>query len=113
MKREGPTTQAILLAAALTLAGCGSDTKQNATAVAPPRAQVEHEGDASIVQVDNASQFPLAAATEYKAASKLNLPGVVSPDVARTVPVTSIASGRLVEINARLGDTVKKGQINL
>src|SRR5580658_10212499 len=113
MKRAGSTTQAILLAAALTLAGCGSDTKQNATAEAPPPAQVEHEGDASIVQVDNASQFPLAAATEYKAASKLTVTGVVSPDVSRTVPVISIASGRVVEISARLGDTVKKGQLLL
>jgi len=113
MKREGPTTQAILLAAALTLAGCGSDTRQNATAEAPPPAQVEHEGDASIVQVDNASQFPLAAAAEYKAASKLTVTGVVSPDVSRTVPVISIASGRVVEISARLGDTVKKGQLLL
>jgi membrane fusion protein, heavy metal efflux system len=113
MKRAGSTTQAILLAAALTLAGCGSDTKQNATAEAPPPAQVEHEGDASIVQVDNASQFPLAAATEYKAASKLTVTGVVSPDVSRTVPVISVASGRVVEISARLGDTVKKGQLLL
>jgi len=38
---------------------------------------------------------------------------VVSPDVSRTVPVISIASGRVVEIRARLGDTVKKGQLLL
>jgi cobalt-zinc-cadmium efflux system membrane fusion protein len=33
--------------------------------------------------------------------------------VNRTVPVISLASGRVVEIRARLGDTVKKGQVLL
>jgi cobalt-zinc-cadmium efflux system membrane fusion protein len=37
--------------------------------------------------------------------------GVVSPDVSRQVPVPSLASGRVVEIDARLGDEVQKGQL--
>ena len=102
-----------LAAATLLAAGCGGDTTKNAAAEAPPPAQVEHEGDANIVQVDNAAQFPLATAAEYKAASQLTVTGVVNPDIARTVPVISIASGRVVEIRARLGDTVKKGQLLL
>jgi membrane fusion protein, heavy metal efflux system len=102
-----------LAAAALLAAGCGGDTTKNAAAEAPPPAQVEHEGDANSVQVDNAAQFPLATAGEYKAASQLTVTGVVNPDIARTVPVISIASGRVVEIRARLGDTVKKGQLLL
>src|SRR5271154_5733198 len=114
MRRAGTKNLALwLAAAALALCSCGNDPKQNAAAEAPPPAQVVHEGDANIVQVDNASQFPLAAAAEYKAASQLTVTGTVSPDVARTVPVISIASGRVVEIRARLGDTVKKGQILL
>jgi cobalt-zinc-cadmium efflux system membrane fusion protein len=114
MNRAGITNLALWLAtAALTLSSCGNGTKQNAAAEAPPPAQIEHEGDANIVQVDNTSQFPLVAATEYKAASQLTVTGVVSPDVARTVPVISIASGRVVEIRARLGDTVTKGQLLL
>ena len=81
MKRAGITTSlaAILAAASLLLASCSNDTKQNASAEAPPPAQVVHEGDANIVQVDNASQFPLATAAEYKAASQLTVTGVVSP----------------------------------
>ncbi len=39
--------------------------------------------------------------------------GVVSPDVSRSVPAISLASGRVVEVRARLGDTVKKGQLLL
>jgi membrane fusion protein, heavy metal efflux system len=39
--------------------------------------------------------------------------GVVTPDVSRTVPVISLATGRVVEIKTRLGDTVQKGQVLL
>ena len=35
----------------------------------------------------------------------------MSPDVSRQVPVISLASGRVVEIDAKLGDSVKKGQL--
>ena len=52
-------------------------------------------------------------AEEYASASTLRVTGVVSPDVSRTVPVISLASGRVVEIRARLGDSVKKGQVLL
>ena len=39
--------------------------------------------------------------------------GTVNPDVSRNVPVISLASGRVIEINARLGDSVTKGQLLL
>jgi cobalt-zinc-cadmium efflux system membrane fusion protein len=35
----------------------------------------------------------------------------VQPDITRAVPVVSLASGRVVELKARLGDEVKKGQV--
>ena len=47
----------------------------------------------------------------YQAPSKLNATGTVNPDVSRTIPVISIASGRVVAIHARMGDSVKKGQL--
>jgi cobalt-zinc-cadmium efflux system membrane fusion protein len=47
------------------------------------------------------------------AVAELVATGVVAPDISRTVPVISIASGRVVDIRARLGDTVKKGQVLL
>jgi cobalt-zinc-cadmium efflux system membrane fusion protein len=61
--------------------------------------------------VDHPEQFPLATAGEHKAAPELSVTGVVNPDVSRTVPAISLASGRVVEIKARLGDTVEKGQL--
>jgi cobalt-zinc-cadmium efflux system membrane fusion protein len=36
---------------------------------------------------------------------------VVSADVSRSVPVVTVASGRIIEIRARLGDAVTKGQV--
>jgi cobalt-zinc-cadmium efflux system membrane fusion protein len=67
--------------------------------------------DSNNFKVDHSEQFPLATAGEYIAARELNVTGVVNPDVVRQVPVPSLATGRVVEINARLGDEVKKGQL--
>ena len=38
---------------------------------------------------------------------------MVLPDISRTVPVVTLASGRVVDIRARLGDTVQKDQVLL
>ncbi|MGD0498603.1 MAG: efflux RND transporter periplasmic adaptor subunit [Bryobacteraceae bacterium] len=77
----------------------------------PHPATVEADMDANNFTVDHPEQFPLATAGEYIAAPELNVTGVVSPDVSRQVPVPSLASGRVVEIDARLGDEVQKGQL--
>jgi cobalt-zinc-cadmium efflux system membrane fusion protein len=47
----------------------------------------------------------------HTAVAELKVTGAVNPDVARNVPVISLASGRVTEIDARLGDTVTKGQL--
>jgi cobalt-zinc-cadmium efflux system membrane fusion protein len=72
---------------------------------------VEEEMNADSFRVDHPEQFPLVEAGERIAAPELNVTGVVGPDVSRQVPVPSLASGRVVEIDARLGDEVKKGQL--
>ena len=40
----------------------------------------------------------------------VNANGTVSPDVTRTIHVTSLGGGRVVDLRAKLGDNVKKGQ---
>jgi cobalt-zinc-cadmium efflux system membrane fusion protein len=67
--------------------------------------------DSNNFKVDHPERFPLVTAGEHVAAPELNVTGVVSPDVSRQVPVPSLATGRIVEIDARLGDEVKKGQL--
>ena len=110
MIRMGAEYLALSLALSGFAAGCGA-SKGDPKAEAPPAAKVEHEQDVNVVKVDHPEQFPLFTAIEYAATSQLVATGVVSPDVSRTVPVISIATGRVVEIKARLGDTVKKGQL--
>jgi cobalt-zinc-cadmium efflux system membrane fusion protein len=99
----------------LTLAGCGKVQAQAeadaATVGAPPSAKVVPFADASLFTVDHPEQFPLAAATEHPTASELVVTGTVSPDVSRNVPVVSLASGRVMVVKTRLGDTVQKGQL--
>ena len=92
------------------LAGCG-ETKGDPKAEAPPPAKVEQEGDANLIQVAHPEQFQLTTAVARDARSQLIVTGTVNPDISRSVPVISIATGRVVEIHARLGDTVKKGQL--
>src|SRR6516225_6496807 len=75
--------------------------------------KVEREQDVNLLQVDHPEQFPLVKAVEHTTTSRLNVTGTVSPDISRTVPVISLATGRVVEIRARLGDTVEKGQVLL
>jgi membrane fusion protein, heavy metal efflux system len=92
------------------LAGCNgkpSDPKSEA----PPTAEVQADTDASLVHVDHPGEFTLVAATSYAATSSIQVTGTVNPDVSRTIPVISIASGRVVDVFARIGDYVKKGQI--
>src|SRR6202008_3453781 len=72
---------------------------------------VEADTDANLVRVDHPDQFPLVTATSYSSFETIQVTGSVNPDISRTVPVISIASGRVVDIHARIGDYVKKGQL--
>ncbi|SPF47006.1 Efflux transporter, RND family, MFP subunit [Candidatus Sulfopaludibacter sp. SbA4] len=101
------------LALVLLLAGCGAKGATDPAAGAPEPAKVEQEGNADLVKVAHPDQFPTAIAGRYDSAPSLNVTGVVSADVSRNVPVISIASGRILEVRARLGDTVTKGQLLL
>jgi cobalt-zinc-cadmium efflux system membrane fusion protein len=96
------------------LTGCTAEGRQPDTrAEAPPSAQVETEPDGANVRVDHPEQFPLTAAVARVVAPELTATGVVTADVSRNVPVVSMASGRVVEVHARLGDEVTKGQLLL
>jgi cobalt-zinc-cadmium efflux system membrane fusion protein len=97
---------------ALLMPGC-NESKADPKAEAPPKAVVEPDLDANNFRVDHTEQFPLVTAVEYKKVPALHVTGVVQPDVTRAVPVISLAAGRVVEIRARLGDVVQKGQLLL
>ncbi|MGA2341511.1 MAG: efflux RND transporter periplasmic adaptor subunit [Terracidiphilus sp.] len=100
------------LAACLAMSGCKSKTA-DAAAEAPPPANVVSGVDPSFFAVEHPELYPIVTATEYQAPSQMFVTVTVFPDISRTIPVISLASGRVVDIRARLGDTVKKGQLLL
>jgi len=102
----------LCLIAAESAGSCGN-TKVDPNAGAPPPLKVERVEDRNLFDVEKPEQFPLVAAAEHVTTSELRATGTVSPDITRSVPVISIATGRVVEIKARLGDTVTKGQVLL
>ena len=109
--RQKPALFAACYALSVLLYGCGAKGQTDPAQGAPPSAVVEKEGTADLVKVDHPEQFPLATATRRNAVPELNVTGVVAADVSRNVPVISLASGRVIEIHARLGDQVAKGQL--
>ena len=116
MMRQLEKNHSTLAALALLLAACNCLTackKQEAGDGAPPPAQVTSVADMNLVAVDKdkLSQFPLATAEKLEEAAQLTANGAVAPDVSRTVPVISLANGRVVDIKVRLDDYVKKGQL--
>jgi membrane fusion protein, heavy metal efflux system len=99
------------LAMSLSLAAC--EKKFNPEDGAPPPEQTVQAGDVSLVTVDKPDQFPVVMADQLEAADQLNVTGAVYPDIAREIPVISLASGRVVDIKVRLDDHVRKGDLLL
>jgi len=112
MNRRDFTIWSFPLLVALSFTGC-SGGKSDPQAEAPPPLKVERVEDRNVFQVDHPERFQLTQAAEHVATPQLRVTGTVTPDISRAVPVISIATGRVVQIDARLGDTVKKGQLLL
>jgi cobalt-zinc-cadmium efflux system membrane fusion protein len=114
MKKTAMLELCLCLVWAAPLVGCGVKAQSNPAGGAPPPAIVEKEtnGDDPF-KVDHPDQVPLAVATAHSTAVELNVTGTVNAETTRSVPVVSTASGRIAEIHARLGDTVKRDQLLL
>ncbi len=99
----------IVLAAAVALSGCSRGTvnaKVN-------EVKVVEAPDPNLVVMDHPDLFPTVTVELRKIPNELPVNGVIAPDVSRTVPVNALSGGRVVEIKARLGDYVEKGQVLL
>ena len=102
----------VCLGLSLLITGCERKvTAQDSASAGPVPTTVQPGFNSDNFKVEHPEQFPLATAGAHVAAPELNVTGVVSADVSRQVPVPSLATGRIVEINARLGDQVRKGQL--
>jgi cobalt-zinc-cadmium efflux system membrane fusion protein len=107
-----PVSFSCVLTASLALAGCGGNSS-DPKAEAPPQAKVQSVEDRNVFEADHSERFPLATAESHLSSQQLRVTGSIVPDVSRSVPVVSLATGRVVAIEARLGDSVKKGQLLL
>jgi len=66
--------------------------------------------DPDVFEAERPDLFKTAKAELHPLPTTVTANGVVSPDVNRTIHVTSLGSGRVLELKAKLGDTVEKGQ---
>lgn len=83
--------------------GCSKDTP---AATSKPPVTL----DPDVFEADRPDLFKTAKAELHPLPTTVTANGVVSPDVNRTIHVTSLGSGRVVDLKAKLGDTVEKGQ---
>jgi membrane fusion protein, heavy metal efflux system len=97
------------LAVCLLLTACEKKFDPAAGAAPPPN--VNETSNTGLVTVEKPEQFSVITADRVDAPARLNVTGSVNPDIAREVPVISLASGKVVDIRTRLDDNVKKGQL--
>jgi membrane fusion protein, heavy metal efflux system len=96
----------------LMITGCSHEAV-NAASNIEPATTIESVADRSVVTVANPQRFSVAQAIMRRESDQILANGVIAADVSRTYPVNSLSSGRVVEIRARLGDDVQKGQLLL
>ncbi len=85
---------------------CSGDPK-----AAPTQSEITL--DPNLYTVEHAELFKLATVGTRNLPTVLRANGSVTPDVNRTIHVTSQGSGRVVSLNVRLGDYVKQGEVLL
>lgn len=89
------------------LNGCSRGTSANNK---PPPVKIDSAPDPALVELKHPEEFPLVKVETRRAPGQLMLNCVAAPDVERTVHVYSLSGGRVIDIRARLGDDVHKGQ---
>jgi len=94
---------ALLLASLCLGLACSRDTP--AAASKPPVTL-----DPDVFDTDQPALFKTAKAETRALPTLVTANGTVSPDVTRTIHVTSLGAGRVVDLRVKLGDNVKKGQ---
>jgi membrane fusion protein, heavy metal efflux system len=97
------TAAFIILSLILLFASCSNDPKP-----APTKAEVTI--DPGLFTADHPELFKLVKVETRDLPTVLTANGAVTPDVNRTIHVTSQGSGRVVDLKVRLGDSVSKGQ---
>src|SRR5580700_9795722 len=98
-----PIPLVALLAALICGGGCSKETPAAAS-----KAPVTVDPD--IFSVEHPELFKTVKAETRALPTELTANGTVTPDVNRTIHVTSLGGGRVIDLKVKLGDTVTKGQ---
>lgn len=93
----------VLLSGLTSGVGCSNETP-----VAASKPQVTVDPD--LFSAEHPELFKMAKAETRALPTELTANGTVNPDVNRTIHVTSLGGGRVMELKVKLGDSVKKGQ---
>jgi membrane fusion protein, heavy metal efflux system len=102
LRRRLPLFLLLLAILAATLA-CSNDTP---AATSNPPVTL----DPDVFNADHPELFKTTKAQLRQLPTQITANGVVSPDVNRTIHVTSLGAGRVVDLKVKLGDNVQKGQ---
>lgn len=97
----------LLLAAAL-LSACSANKAETTSGKV-----VETNADPNVFIMKDPGQFPVGVVEVRNVYDEMRTNGVIYPDISREVPVVSLGGGRVVTIKAKLGDSVKKGDVLL
>jgi len=95
--------RALLLASLCLGIACSRETP--ASASKPPVTL-----DPDVFETNQPEFFKTAKAETRSLPTQVTANGTISPDVSRTIHVTSLGGGRVVDLKVKLGDSVKKGQ---
>jgi membrane fusion protein, heavy metal efflux system len=95
-----------LLLALAALLSCPACSLSPAAAPSKPPLTLEP----GVYDLDRPGVFKVAKVETRALPTELTANGTVSPDINRTIHVTSLGAGRVVDLKARLGDFVQKGQ---
>ncbi len=95
-----------LLFLVLLAGSCSNETK-----AAPTKTEVTV--DPNLYIVEHPELFKLVTAESRDVPTVMTANGSVTPDVNRTIHLTSQGSGRVADLKVRIGDYVKKGQVLL
>jgi cobalt-zinc-cadmium efflux system membrane fusion protein len=103
VERSSTALLALCLLLAVAMSACSREIP--AAASKPPVTL-----DPDVFAADHPELFKTAKAETRALPTAVTANGVVTPDVNRTIHVTSLGSGRVVDLKAKLGDNVKKDQ---
>jgi cobalt-zinc-cadmium efflux system membrane fusion protein len=111
MKRlslHSPTKRRLFAIAPMLVALCFGVACSKDTPAAASKPAVTLDPD--VFQAEQPELFKTAKAETRALPTQVTASGTVSPDVNRTIHVTSLGAGRVVELKAKLGDAVRQGQ---